>query len=82
MAPGNVLPMFRPSETDMAIAMATIHQQGRLFVPNLKGVVEDKRDFEQDRPIKGGPKDDYKGGPGRDDKLADIVFNPGPMASQ
>lgn len=28
---GNVVPMTKPSETDIAIALATMHQQGRLF---------------------------------------------------
>lgn len=30
MAKGNVLPMFKPSETDMAIAMSTMHSMGRI----------------------------------------------------
>lgn len=29
----NVVPMIKPSETDLAIAFATIHEQGRLFAP-------------------------------------------------
>ena len=64
MSKGNVTPLFKPTETDIAIAMATIHQQGRLFTPNLKGLVEDKRDFEVDRPVKGGKPDDDRLGPG------------------
>lgn len=82
LAPGNVVPMFRPTETDMAIAMATMHEHGRLFTPNLKSIVEDRRQFEVDRPVKGGPPDNDKSGPGTDSKMSDILFNPGPMASQ
>lgn len=64
MPKGNVLPMFKPSETDIAIALATIHSQGRLFVPNPKGLIEDRRQFEQDRPVPGGKPDNDRTGPG------------------
>ncbi len=64
MPKGNVTPLFKTSETDIAIAMATIHSQGRLFVPNTKGLIEDRRQFEVDRPIKGGPPNEDKTGPG------------------
>lgn len=54
---GNVTPMVKPSETDIAIAMATIHQQGRLFPSPLSDNVIDRRGESPNRSGEQGMND-------------------------